>query len=258
MSTNEQPIFVFVPGAWHGAASFDRLRSLMTEQGLETEAIDTPSVGASPPVKGLHADIEYTKGVLQGLVDSGRQVVLVLHSYGGVVGPSAAEGLGYAQRSKAGLVGGIISVVWMAAFVARKGQSLLDLLGGKWLPWMLFKNDDGYCYSSDENTVFYSDMTPEDQQKHIALLQPQPILSFTQPATYESWHDIPSMYLFCDQDQGLPLAVQEAFAKTLGNPVVFHSDGSHSAFLSHPGQVIEGLRLAVKTGREQSGISPRL
>lgn len=30
-------------------------------------------------------------------------------------------------------------VVWMTAFVALKGQSLFDKLGGNWLPWMLFK-----------------------------------------------------------------------------------------------------------------------
>lgn len=65
---------------------------------------------------------------------------------------------------------------------------------------------------------------------------------------------MPSMYLFCDEDQALPLAFQEAFAMVLGNPVTFHTDGSHSAFLSVPDQVVEGLELALKEGRIQSGI----
>lgn len=62
------------------------------------------------------------------------------------------------------------------------------------------------------------------------------------------------MYLFCDNDQGLPLAVQEQFAKCLTNPTTFHTEGSHSAFLSVPEQVLEGLELAVRDGRDKSGI----
>ncbi|KAL4745614.1 hypothetical protein BDW72DRAFT_211147 [Aspergillus terricola var. indicus] len=257
----EKPIFVFVPGAWHTPDTFDRLRSLMTEQGLESEAIDHPSISAPHPTKGvhpsngLHADIKHTKAILQALVDSGRQVVVVMHSYGGAVGASAMEGLGYAQRSKIGLQGGVIMAVWMTAFVACKGQSMMDLLGGNRRPWMLVKDDDGYVYTSNESTVFYGDLTPEEQHKCIASLKPQPMLSFTEPALYEPWHNIPCMYLFCDKDLAVPLAAQEAFARQLGTPVTYHTDASHSPFLSQPEKVIEGLRLALKAGKEQSGIA---
>lgn len=139
MPINENPIFVFVPGAWHTPDTFDTVRDLLEKRGFETDAVPTPSVGASPPDKGLHADIEYTKAVLQRLVDQGRQVVLVNHSYGGMVGASAVQNLGYAQRSKSGLPGGVIMVVWFAAFVTPKDKSALDMLGGNLLPWMLVK-----------------------------------------------------------------------------------------------------------------------
>ncbi|KAL4901154.1 hypothetical protein BDW74DRAFT_160450 [Aspergillus multicolor] len=252
----EKPIFAFVPGAWHTPQTFAALRSLMAEQGLESIAISTPSVGASPPVKGLHADVIHTKAMLQELVDNGRQVVVVMHSYGGAVGGSAIEGLGYAQRAKAGRRGGVIMAVWMAAFVVCKEQTVLDLLGGSWEPWMQFKNDDGYVHTSDESNVFYGDVAPEEQQRQIALLKPQPQLSFKEPALYEPWREIPSMYLFCEKDQALPLVAQEAFAKILGQgpSVTYHTDASHSPFLSQPEKVIEGLRLALQVGREQSGI----
>lgn len=134
----ENPIFVFVPGAWHTADAFDVIRDLMHNRGHATEAISTPSVGAFSPDKGLHADIEHTHAVLKGMVDAGRQIVLVNHSYGGMVGAGAVEGLGYAQRCKAGLPGGILMVVWMAAFVTPKGKTLMDMLGGKNAPWMVF------------------------------------------------------------------------------------------------------------------------
>ena len=52
---------------------------------------------------------------------------MVSHSYGGMVGAGPVEGLGYAQRSKASQPGGVILVVWLAAFVGTKdkGASLL-------------------------------------------------------------------------------------------------------------------------------------
>lgn len=54
-----------------------------------------------------------------------------------MVGAGAVEGLGYSQRSKADSPGRMIMVVFMAAFSMPKGQSLLDILGGNWLPQML-------------------------------------------------------------------------------------------------------------------------
>ncbi|KAJ5304421.1 uncharacterized protein N7443_004081 [Penicillium atrosanguineum] len=147
---------------------------------------------------------------------------------------NVVEGLAYYQRSKAGSPGGVIMVMWMAAFVTPKGQSMLDMLGGNWLPWVLPKQE----------TLFYHDMTSEAQQAAIAKLKGQPTQTFLEKVGYECWHDMPSMYLFCDKDQALPLAFREVFAKVLGNP----------AFLSVPDQVMEALELALKEGRAQSGI----
>ncbi|KAJ5159299.1 uncharacterized protein N7500_008950 [Penicillium coprophilum] len=255
MTMTENPVFVFVPGAWHTADTFDVVRDLMHKRGLATKAISTPSVGACSPDQGLHADIEYTHAVLKHMVEAGHQVVLVNHSYGGMVGSAAVEGLGYAQRCKAGLSGGVLMVVWLAAFVTPKGKSLMDMLGGNLLPWMIVKSsEDGYCWSSEQETVFYNDMSPEEQQSAISKLKPHTLKAFKEPAMHEPWHEMPSMYLFCDQDAAIPLSVQESFAETLGNPVTYHVDASHSAFLSMPDKVIDGLEIALKEGRQQSGI----
>lgn len=139
MTSNTSPIFVFVPGAWHTPDTFDGIRDLLNERGFESEAVANQSVGAADPLTGLHADISYTKNVIQKLADQGRQIVVVTHSYGGMVGAGAVEGLGISQRAQAGLPGGVIQVVWMAAFVTPKGNSVIDMLGGNWLPWMLLK-----------------------------------------------------------------------------------------------------------------------
>lgn len=54
------------------------------------------------------------------------------------MGSCAVKGLGAVQRAKAGKAGGVIMLVYMAAFVVPKGKSLKDMLGGEFLPWMKF------------------------------------------------------------------------------------------------------------------------
>lgn len=39
-------------------------------------------------------------------------------------------------RAESGKPGGIVKVVYLAAFALDKGQSLLGMLGGAYLPWM--------------------------------------------------------------------------------------------------------------------------
>lgn len=139
MDPNPNPIFVFIPGAWHTPDTFDIVRDVLAKRGYESEAVPNVSVGATDTSFGLLADVAHTKSVIQTLADQGRRIVVVNHSYGGLVGAGAVEGLGLKQRAQAGLSGGVIQVVWMAAFVAPKGMSVIDMLGGDYLPWMLLK-----------------------------------------------------------------------------------------------------------------------
>lgn len=142
----EKPVYVFIPGAWHTADTYDGIRALLEKHDYENHAVATPSVGANPPNKGLYDDATYTHDILEKLADEGKQIVLVTHSYGGMVGSLAVEGLGYSQRRHAGKKGGIIMLVYMSAFAVTKGKSLLDALGGEWLPWM--KDPVSHCPSS--------------------------------------------------------------------------------------------------------------
>lgn len=95
-------------------------------------------------------------------------------------------------------------------------------------------------------------MTPEAQKEAISKLKPHAKASFCETAVYEPWHDMPSFYLFCDQDKAVPLPLQEGLAQTLGKPGIYHANGSHSAFLSVPDQVADGLELALKEGLEKT------
>jgi pimeloyl-ACP methyl ester carboxylesterase len=132
----EQPTILFVPGAWHGPDGFDAVRASLSSRKIPTVALALPSIGAEPPSKGLTDDTVFVQSEIKKLVDEGKRIVVVTHSYGGMVGAGAVKGLEYAERQKQGKHGGVIMLVYMAAFVASRGDSLLKMLGGNYLPWM--------------------------------------------------------------------------------------------------------------------------
>lgn len=132
----EQPVFVFAPGAWHGPDCFHLVQDRLQAKGYETHGVTYPSVGAEPPNKGLADDAAALRAEIVKHADKGRQVIVVVHSYGGLVGAEATPGLGFKQRKAKGKTGGVTLLVYLAAFVTPKGQSILSMLGGKPLDWM--------------------------------------------------------------------------------------------------------------------------
>ncbi|KAF4495365.1 Alpha beta hydrolase fold-1 [Fusarium agapanthi] len=126
---SSNPTIVFAPGAWHLAPCFDPIREALHSRGWTTEAVEYPSVEAEPPTKGLDDDADAVRTVLQRLADKREQIVLVVHSYGGLVGANAVKGLGYRQRKEQGLPGGVIMFVYLAAFVTPLGLSIKQMAG---------------------------------------------------------------------------------------------------------------------------------
>ena len=134
MST--RPAVIFAPGAWHRASVFQLVQEALQRRGWWTDAIEYPSVGAEPPTKGIADDAAVLRAVLTNLADQGKQIVLVAHSYGGLVVANALRGLGYRQRKADGKAGGVVTVLYLAAFVLPIGMTCLKALNGKFLPWI--------------------------------------------------------------------------------------------------------------------------
>jgi hypothetical protein len=73
--------------------------------------------------------------MLLPLLDSGTDILLVLHSYGGLPGAAAAKGLSKVEREKEGKQGGVVGLAFITALVAREGDSLEQMVGGKLHDW---------------------------------------------------------------------------------------------------------------------------
>ncbi|KAL2427080.1 hypothetical protein ABEF95_008073 [Exophiala dermatitidis] len=234
-------------GSWHGPAFFDPVKAKLEGRGYTVVCPQQPSTGATPPTKTMYDDVEFVRGELEHLADQGHDILLVMHSYGGVVGTQAAAGLGKTERQKKGQEGGIVRLFYTCAFILPVGHHLCNAVGGQLAPFIKAE-DDGSCHVMNPEQVFYQDL-PVDQQAHWASqLKPQTTICQFNPVTRIAYKDIPVSYLYCENDQALPLPVQKQMVKKCGVKVQeFTCTAGHSPFLSQPETFVDYIVTASET-----------
>lgn len=134
LQSTEKPTIVFVHGAWHNSSCWDAVRKMLEGNSYPTVAIDLPSVGRKPPVTSHLEDTAVVRNELERLILSeGREVILVMHSYGGLAGSGAVSGLEKAARQDKG---GVTQCIFIAALLVPKGSSLLGMLDNQFPPYL--------------------------------------------------------------------------------------------------------------------------
>jgi pimeloyl-ACP methyl ester carboxylesterase len=106
-------IFVIVCGAWHGPASFEPTGKLLCVKGYGVIGNEHLS-SAAKPTQGFEPDIEALKKTIEGGLSTGKDVVLVMHSYGGMVGTEFTKYFIDANEGK------VVRMVWICATVCQR------------------------------------------------------------------------------------------------------------------------------------------
>jgi hypothetical protein len=127
-----KPTVVICPGAWPVIKAFGPIIELLEAEGYPTQCVDFSEYRTQPFVDEalINPDCAYLrKRILMPLINEGTCIILLMHSYGGVYGASSLEALSRETRSRDGRKGGIIALVFVAAFVCLTGASLNTVLG---------------------------------------------------------------------------------------------------------------------------------
>jgi pimeloyl-ACP methyl ester carboxylesterase len=133
-----KPTIVFVPGAWHLPESFEAVASHLTNAGYDYEGIHKPSCTKGPDFpKTFDPDVEAVRTAIVKAADAGNEVIVVMHSYGGLPGSEATKGLSKEDRAKDGKKGGVTRLIYITAFALPEGVSLMSAGGGKVAPWCI-------------------------------------------------------------------------------------------------------------------------
>ncbi|KAF3764460.1 alpha/beta-hydrolase [Cryphonectria parasitica EP155] len=249
-----KPTFVLVPGAWHGPSTWDKVTALLSRQGYASLAVTLPSTIGDPSVTYLN-DINAVQAAIRSETKAGRNVIVVVHSYGGHVGSSALKGLPTsAHPGEDPSEGKVVGLAMMATGFNHTGMSFMDGLGGQPPPTWRADEESGFAVLvADPTELFYHDVLPREEAKAwTAQLRNHSLKSLFEGAeyAYAGWKDVPVWFLVTAEDHALPVEAQwwtVSDAKEQGADVTVQEVASgHSPMLSKPEETVAFLIEAAK------------
>lgn len=241
------PTFVLVPGMWHRPAFFNKLKDHLSKRGFPSVAIDMPSSNfdTNASIFSRDPDIEAIAFVIKSILDRGDDVVVVMHSFGGISGTEAAgrvlEEASFQGEEERGGKGKIIRLVYVTAFLASEDDAVpaiqnivseyapdffdvqvrpihcLSLLRDlrlhhiHWLTINPTKQDGGIlsCNQRAKDWFYGDELPPTEQEKHFRSLSTNPIAPFFEKVRYAAWKLIPSTYIYSTVDKAVPYAMMK-------------------------------------------------
>ncbi|KAF3059236.1 hypothetical protein GL218_04865 [Daldinia childiae] len=198
--------------------------------------------------KSLSTDANAVQSVLRRLIeDESRTVLVLMHSYGGLVGSEAVlEEFNWNKRKDRGLSGGVIHLFFFAAFVLAEGQSVLSAFGES-------PNNEirpgGRLRVKNPAQVLYSDLPTEEAEYWTSKIIDQSYAVQTTKLTRAAYRYISSTYVVCENDQGPPPLYQEMWGKNAGS-VMLRINSGHSPMLNKTDElvnmIVEAAQGAIK------------
>ncbi|KAI1865036.1 uncharacterized protein JN550_008582 [Neoarthrinium moseri] len=222
-----------IPSAWLKATAWNGFRHKLDEAGYASELVALPTVGGrEAPLAQLADDIATVQAVLARLKHEGRRILILCHSSGGLVASNAVVGFN------------VLGIIFLSAFMIPSGKALLDMLGGNPLPWMKVEGDRVRGVPAMIPQVAFNDMDEGSQQEWTKEMTHTSISLFVTPSAYEPWADgVPCGYIFCENDNSLPLPVQQQMAALIKSTTCTATiQSGHCPFLSKPDDLLEALR----------------
>ncbi|KAH6868194.1 Alpha/beta hydrolase fold-1 [Alternaria rosae] len=240
-----KPQLILIPGAWHTPSAFLPLNTKLNALGYTTRARQLASVGSTDhPTTDLSADIAIVRSMIDTAIGaSGNDVVVIAHSWGGIVASSALVGFGKTEREALGKKGGVVRCGYIAASMLPEGVSLMDSMNHTFPPWC--KISGPHVLPLDPY-IFYSDLPLDEQAYWFSQIQPHSLASAYAKTTGAAWKNIPSSYLVCEEDKSMPVIAQDKMIEVVraeGAEVqVTRLACGHSPFLSRVQETVQWVR----------------
>lgn len=239
MSTQTATVLL-VHGAFAESASWNPVISK-----LRAESVDV--VAVANPLRSVSGDAAYVRDVITGI---GGPVVLVGHSYGGMVITEAGAGND-----------AVVALVYAGAFAPEQGESALQLasrfpgstLGAALVASPVPGGGNEFRIRPD---VFHQQFVADGSAGEAALMAvtQRPVteaaLAEGLPTAAPAWRHLPSWFVFGDQDRNIPAAALRFMAERAGAKGTREVAGaSHAISVGAPGQVTAAILDAVAAAR---------
>lgn len=217
---------VLVHGAWHGPWCWSPVLARLDELGV-------PSVAVDLELADVHRDADLVAAAIDAV---GGPVVLVGHSYGGVV------------ITEAGAHPMVERLVYVCGYAIDTDETIigvtLDHEEQPALAGAMVLQPDGTSTLDPAlaPAALYGACDAADVDRALLLLRPHGGDTFTQMPKAATWRDRPTTYVLCGADQAVVPSLQRWMADRIPDvSVVEWPDSDHSPFFSKPGDLADLL-----------------
>jgi pimeloyl-ACP methyl ester carboxylesterase len=219
---------VLVHGGFVDGSGWEGVYRILRKDGYQVSVVQNPTMS-------LADDVSVTKRIIAA---QGGPVILVAHSYGGVV------------ITEAGNDPKVSGLVYIAAFAPDKGESVATLIKdpppGAPVPPIL-PPQDGYLFL--DRAKFAASFAADVDADRAAFMAdsqvPWGVDALGGAINEPAWRTKPSWYLVATDDRMIPPPAQRFMSKRAGSTVV-EVAGSHSIYVSQPKAVADLIVMAAK------------
>jgi len=228
-SAKPSKAIVLVHGGFVDGSGWAGVYSILKKKGYNVLIVQNPT-------KTLADDVAVTKSAIDSL---NTEVVLVGHSYGGVV------------ITEAGTHPRVSDLVYIAAFAPDQGESVASLIAnpppGAPVPPILPPRD-GFLFLDRTKfaAAFAGDVEPETASFMADSQVPWGVEALSGAVSQPAWKTKPSYYLVSSDDKMIPPPAQRAMAGRI-KAEVKEVPGSHSVYVSKPADVAQLIEKAATT-----------
>ena len=215
-AASARPTVVLVHGGFVDGSGWQGVYDLLKADGYRVCVVQNPTLS-------LAGDVAATNWVIDA---QDGPVVLVGHSYGGAV------------ITEAGRHQDVAALVYIAAFVPDKDESVNALIGGFPAdgpqPPILPPRDGFLLLDQEKFPASFAGDVPAEQAAFMADSQvPWGVDALGGQITEPAWRTKPSWYLVTTEDRMIPPAAQRTMSERAGSTVIEVS-GSHAIYVSQP------------------------
>jgi pimeloyl-ACP methyl ester carboxylesterase len=232
------PTIVLVHGAWADGSSWKPVATELHHQGF---TVLTPP----NPLRGVAADAAYLNSFLAQRTTG--PVVLVGHSYGGVVVTNAATS-------------NVAALVYVNAFIPDIGETVLDILAGSGsaldvadptavldiagYPGAPEGDAEAFLKPATVHNAFAQDLPADDRLLITVSQRPIALAANVTPTTSAAWKNIRSWAVLGTDDRVIPAATQRSMAARAGS-TTSEVAASHVSMVSRPEATVAAIVAAV-------------
>jgi pimeloyl-ACP methyl ester carboxylesterase len=242
-----QPTVVLVHGAFAESASWYPVVERLHHHGAVLVASHDQSfrdvVAVANPLRSLSGDAAYVRDVLRSI---DGPIVLIAHSYGGLVITEAAAG----NES-------VVALVYVAGFAPDHDESAFGLstmfpgstLADALIAYPVSTGGDEFAIKHELfHRQFVADVPAEQAALMAATQRPATLAALSEglPTDTPAWKHIPSWFVYGDQDMNIPAELHRFMAERAGARSIREIAGaSHAISVSEPDAVAATIFAAI-------------